>query len=156
MESSRQLAQRFREVTLSGRWIANTNFQDQLRDLNWEIATIKVHSLNTIADLTQHVDYYVTGLIKAFKDETLTISDKFSFGFPMITSQDDWQYLKTKFLADAENFAVLIMQLPDGKLETIFFDEQYGTYRRNINAMIEHCYYHLGQIVLIRKIIDRS
>ncbi|MEM8891667.1 MAG: DUF1572 domain-containing protein, partial [Bacteroidota bacterium] len=34
-----------------------------------------------------------------------------------------------------------------------FVDEKYGTYRRNIDGMIEHCYYHLGQISIIRKMI---
>ena len=39
------------------------------------------------------------------------------------------------------------------KLEDVFFDEKYGTYLRNIEGMIEHCYYHLGQVSLIRKMI---
>jgi hypothetical protein len=34
-----------------------------------------------------------------------------------------------------------------------FVNEKYGSLQRNIDAMIEHSYYHLGQIVLIRKII---
>jgi hypothetical protein len=32
-------------------------------------------------------------------------------------------------------------------------DEQYGTWQRNLEAVIEHSYYHLGQIILIRKMI---
>ena len=44
----------------------------------------------------------------------------------------------------------MIEQLPEEKLYLSFVDEQYGTYQLNINAMIEHAYYHLGQIVLIK------
>ena len=43
--------------------------------------------------------------------------------------------------------------MPDTKLEEPFVDEKYGTYLRNIEAVIEHSYYHLGQISLIRKLI---
>ena len=37
-----------------------------------------------------------------------------------------------------------------------FVDEKYGTFQRNIEAMIEHSYYHLGQIVLIKKMLLQS
>jgi len=39
------------------------------------------------------------------------------------------------------------------ELDAIFVLEKYGTYRRNIEGMIEHAYYHLGQISLIKKMI---
>jgi hypothetical protein len=58
-----------------------------------------------------------------------------------------------KFWADAENFEILIEQLPESKLGETFFDEKYGTYYRNLHGIIEHTHYHLGQIVLIKKII---
>ena len=35
-----------------------------------------------------------------------------------------------------------------------FVDEKYGTYLRNIDGMIEHAYYHLGQVVLIKKLLE--
>lgn len=35
MNQSLQIANRFREVILNGTWIANTNFKDQLVDLDW-------------------------------------------------------------------------------------------------------------------------
>ena len=35
-----------------------------------------------------------------------------------------------------------------------FIDAKYGTFLRNIEGVIEHSYYHLGQISLIRKLIS--
>jgi hypothetical protein len=43
--------------------------------------------------------------------------------------------------------------MPNDKLDSVFVYEKYGSYRRNIDAIIEHAYYHLGQIVLIKKMI---
>jgi hypothetical protein len=156
MEQNQQLADRFEEVLLSGTWIANTNYKDQLINLNWETATAKVDSLNTIAVLAQHIHYYISGINIVFKGGTLDIKDKFSFDFPAIDSQDKWEDFLSRFWIDAAEFISLVKQLPLEKLDHFFTDEKYGTYLRNIDGMIEHSYYHLGQIVLLKKILSAA
>ncbi|MGN6493080.1 MAG: DUF1572 domain-containing protein [Agriterribacter sp.] len=153
MESGAQLSHRFTEVILNGRWIANTNFKDQLSTLDWTLAVTGIHSLNTIELLTRHIHYYIAGVIKVFEGGPLDIKDKHSFAFTPVQSQKEWDDVKLRLWADAEKFASLVEQMPEEKLSSVFVDEKYGTYRRNIEAMIEHCYYHLGQIVLLKKIV---
>lgn len=152
MENTHQLAGRFREVLLNGRWIANTNFSDQLSQVDWQQATKKTGSLNTIAALTYHINYYIAGLVHFFETGKLEIHDKYSFDMPPIASVADWESLRNTLLENAEKFAACVEQMPDTRLDQVFVDEKYGTYRRNIEAMIEHCYYHLGQVSLIRKL----
>lgn len=154
MSSTSQLAKRFREVILDGLWIANTNFKDQLSDVNWKQATTKIGSLNTIAMLTFHIDYYIAGLINVFEGGDLEIRDQFSFDLPTIENEEQWESLKNKFWKDAERFADLLEKMPDSKMNEDFVDEKYGTYLRNIDGMIEHAYYHLGQVVLIKKLLN--
>lgn len=154
MNSVSQLAKRFREVLLDGLWIANTNFKDQLSDVTWDQANAKVGSLNTIAMLTFHVDYYIAGIVNVFKGGELEIKDKYSFDLPAIESQEQWEELLNKLWTDSERFAVLLEQMPDSQLNEVFVDEKYGTYLRNIDGMIEHSYYHLGQITLIKKLLN--
>ena len=151
MKKTEQLASRLREVILSGTWVANTNFKDQLEHLDWEIATRKAGSLNTISLLAQHVHYYINGVSIVFKGEGLEIRDKYSFDFPPIESQEQWEAFLTKFWDDTEKLAQSIEQIPVEQLTENFVDEKYGTYERNIEGIIEHCYYHLGQIVLLKK-----
>lgn len=151
MKSTTEIANRFREVILNGTWIANTNFKDQLENLDWKIAVNPIQDLNTIAALAQHIHYYINGINQVFKGGTLDIKDKFSFNFPPIHSQEQWNNFLTKFWNDAETFASFVEQMPDENLDAVFVDAKYGTYKRNIEAMIEHSYYHLGQIVLIKK-----
>lgn len=57
------------------------------------------------------------------------------------------------FLSNAEQFAVLVEQMTESQFDEPFADEKYGNYLRNIEGVIEHSYYHLGQISLIRKMI---
>lgn len=147
------LAKRFREVILSGTWIANTNFRHQLEGLDWQIAIAKQGSLNSIALLTQHIHYYIKGVKNVLEGGSLDIKDKYSFDFPPVESQDAWNAILSKFFSDAESFASLVENLPEEKLDAPFVDEKYGTYLRNIDGMIEHSYYHLGQVVLIKKML---
>jgi uncharacterized damage-inducible protein DinB len=153
MKSTYELAKRFREVILNGTWVANTNYKHQLTDLNWEVATAKFDTLNTIAVLAQHIHYYINGVKNVFEGGSLDIKDKYSFDFKPIQSQAEWESFLSKFWNDAEAFASLIEQMAEEKLKEVFVDEKYGTYQRNIDGMIEHSYYHLGQIVLLKKIV---
>ncbi|BFM44120.1 hypothetical protein CFS9_27610 [Flavobacterium sp. CFS9] len=153
MENTLEIANRFRETILNGTWIANTNYKDQLQNLDWKIAVTPVKNLNTISLLAQHVHYYISGINNVFKGGSLDIKDKFSFDFPPIQSQVEWQAFLIKFWDSAEEFASFVEEMPNEKLDQVFFDEKYGTCKRNIEAMIEHSYYHLGQIVLIKKLL---
>lgn len=153
METSTQLAKRFKEVILDGHWIANTNFKELLVDLNWQQATQQIGTLNTIAVLTFHVNYYIGGLVNVFKGGGLDIRDKYSFNLPPIQSAKDWDKLRNELWSNAEAFAEHVALMAEAKLDSPFVDEKYGTYRRNIEAMIEHAYYHLGQVAMLRKLI---
>lgn len=156
MKSTKEIAKRFREVILNGTWIANTNFRHQLTDMRWEIATAKTGSFNTIAALAQHIHYYISGMRQVFKGGPLDIHDKYSFDFPPIQSQEEWEAVLARFWNDAEEFATLIEQMTEERLQEVFVDARYGTYQRNIDAMIEHSYYHLGQVVLLKKMLTKD
>jgi uncharacterized damage-inducible protein DinB len=153
MKLTTEIANRFREILLNGDWVVVTNYKDQLSDLTWKQATTKIGTLNTIADLTFHINYYIAGILNVFEGGSLDIRDKYSFDFPPIQSQEDWEKLLDKMWKDAEKFADLVELMPDKKLEEVFVDKKYGSFQRNIDAMIEHSYYHLGQITLIKKML---
>jgi uncharacterized damage-inducible protein DinB len=146
------IAKHFRDVHFGGNW-TTSNLKQHLSDITWEQATTKVHSFNTIATLVYHTNYYVDVVLKVLNGEPLNAKDKYSFEVPPIGSADDWEKLLTKSWADAEKFAALVEQLPESKLFETFVDEKYGTYYRNLHGIIEHTHYHLGQIVLIKKIL---
>lgn len=151
MKRTKQIADRFREVILNGKWIANTNYKDQLSGLTWKQATLKIGSLNTIAALTFHINYYIAGILNVFEGGSLEIRDKYSFDLTPIESQENWEELLTTMWTNAEKFANIVEHMSDNKLDKVFVDHKYGSYQKNINAMIEHSYYHLGQITLIKK-----
>lgn len=147
------LADRLREVYLHGRWIANTNYKEQIESITWKEAIYKIENLNTIASLTYHINYYLKGILNGFKSGKLEIHDKFSYDLSPIQSENDWRLLVNEFLDNAQEFANTIENMEEGMLDKLFFDEKFGSYLRNIEGVLEHSYYHLGQIVLIKKLI---
>ncbi len=156
MENTAQLASRIREVMLHGQWVAQTNFAQATSDLSWQQAVQKIGSLNTIAALTFHVNYYLAGVLHFFETGNLEIRDKFSFDMPSITDQDGWEKLREELLNTSERFAQHLEGMPQEKLDEIFVDEKYGDYQRNIEAIMEHAYYHLGQVTILRKLIGEG
>ena len=152
MNLSAHLAKHLRDVHFGDNW-TSVNLKNTLTDVTWQQAITKVHSFNTIVALVYHTNYFVVVVSNVLQGEPLTGSDKYSFDHPSIESRQDWEKFLDKIWADAENFANLIEQLPEHKLWEDFSDGKYGNFYRNIQGLIEHTHYHLGQIVVIKKIL---
>ncbi|RYG52633.1 MAG: DUF1572 domain-containing protein [Chitinophagaceae bacterium] len=152
MSIAQQIAKQLREVHFGGNWTA-VNLKETLKDVTYQQATAKIYDLNTIAVLTFHINYYVGAVLKVLRGEPLTASDKLSFDVANISSEEEWQNLVRRVMDEAEVFADEIEKLDDSKLSQNLADPKYGNYFRNLTGIIEHSHYHLGQIVLIRKII---
>ncbi len=153
MQLSVQIAKHLRDIHFGGNWTVS-NLKGTLSDVTWQQAVTKVYSFNTIATLVYHTNYFVSAVTRVLQGGPLDAHDKFSFDHPPIQCQADWEAMLHKTWADAETFASLIEQLSPDKLGENFEDEKYGSYYRNLHGIIEHTHYHLGQIVLIKKIIQ--
>jgi hypothetical protein len=155
MNLSAQIAKHFREVHFGGNW-TSSSLKANLADVTWQQATTQIYSFNTIATLVYHTNYYVSAVLKVLQGQPLEAKDEYSFNQPPVQSQQDWEKLLDKTWADAENFAKLLEQLPESKLSEDFTDKKYGNYYRNMHGIIEHLHYHLGQIVILKKIIQKA
>lgn len=151
MNIAAQIAKHLREIYFGGNW-TSVNLKDSLADVGWQQATTKVHSFHTIAALVYHTGYYIAAVSKVLDGAALDAKDEYSFSHPDINSETDWQHLLDKTWTDANRFADQIAQIPDSKLDEDFTDPKYGSYYRNLQGIIEHTHYHLGQIVLIKKL----
>lgn len=147
-----QLAKHLRDVYSGGNWTC-VNMKDTLSGVSWHQAVTKVHSFNTIATLVNHIHYYVAAQLNVLQGNPLDAKDELSFTHPSINNAADWEQMLDKVFTDAEALAALIEQLPEEMIGQYFTDEKYGTYYRNLQGMMEHTHYHLGQITLIKKLV---
>lgn len=153
MTTTQLIAKHLRDVYFGVNWTWS-NYKDVLADVTWQQATTQVHGLNTIATLVFHTHYFVgVAAIPVLQGGPLNAKDKYSWNHPPIESEEDWQKMLDQMFTDAETLAGLIEQLPDDILDKTFVEEKYGNYFRNLNGIIEHCHYHLGQIAIIKKIV---
>lgn len=153
MTRNNDFAKRIREVFADGTWVANTNYAHQLHGVTRHDALRSVNGLNSIAALTFHINYYLNGLLEAFATGELRIHDRYSFDMPPLTSDADWDARIAELLLHAKEFAQAVEAMDDDAFDQAFIKPEYGTLGRNIEAVIEHSYYHLGQIALIRKLL---
>ena len=152
MSKSQELASRLEEVLLNGKWIAHTNIWEQLNKIDWKQANRKIGDHNTIAELTFHINYYIGGILNVFKGGDLEIRDKHSFDMSAIADEKDWLELMNSFKANSHVLIEKISSFPEEQWGEPFVKEEYGSYARNIEGLIEHSYYHFGQISLLIKL----
>ncbi len=154
MSLTQQMAKHLRDVHFGGNWTCS-NLKQNLSDVTWQEATTKVQSFNTIATLTYHIHYFVHAALNVLKGGPLDAHDKFSFDHPPISNSQDWENFQSRVWEDAESFANLVEQLPEEKLWEDFTDKKYGNYYRNIQGIIEHAHYHLGQIAILKRLVQQ-
>lgn len=152
MQYSKQIAKHLNEVYNGGNWTW-VNLHDTLKDVTWQQATTKVQDMNTIAVLTYHMSYYVAAILNVLRGNPLDSKDELSFNHPPINSEADWQAMCNAIRDNWQALVAAIEQLPDEKLEEYFTQEKYGIYYRNLHGLIEHTHYHMGQIVIIKKLL---
>lgn len=152
MSISTQIAKHLHDLHFGGNWTVS-DLKSNLQGLNWEQATQQVGSLNSIAALVYHINYYVVAISRVMEGRPIDAKDELSYQHPPVNDEADWEALKAASFSDAEKLVALIREFPDERLSEIFVHEKYGTWYRNLHGVTEHAHYHLGQIAVIKKLI---
>lgn len=151
MDTAKEIARHIREIHTGKNWTWSF-MKEVLQDVNYEEANAKPIEGNTIAMLVFHMNFYLNIVHQRIKGQGFRFMHEDSFALPPITSEEQWRQLLNKTYEDAEAFAQSVEQLTDTDLEKDLGGE-YGSLYKNIHGVVEHNHYHLGQIVLLKKII---
>ncbi|WP_435577945.1 DinB family protein [Gilvibacter sp.] len=149
---AKNLANQIRQVHTGGNWTA-VNIKDTLADVDLALALKKKDGYNTIATLVFHINYFYEVVIPVMKGGPLNGKDALSFDHPPLNTEAEWQAMIQNSLQQGETLAALMEEFPDEKLGSDFVDPKYGTYYRNFSGLVEHTHYHLGQIVMLKKML---
>ena len=152
--TTKQIAKQLKEFYYGKNWTWSY-LAEALEGVDWKMAVTKIESFNTIAVLVYHLNYYLGQQIKVFKGGPLEGSDKLSFELPSISSEEDWQNLQKQVYKQADEWVSLVEKLDDSILPKVFVDKKYGSYYRNLLGAVEHSHYHLGQIVIFKKLLKK-
>jgi len=106
---------------------------------------------NSIAMLVHHIGFYNNVVIERIKGNNPGINDANGFDIT-ITNEDEWQKLKATSLDSLKKLATIVAALPDEKLWELTLAGTDSFYKA-LHGITEHAHYHLGQIVLIKKLV---
>ncbi|PSK91579.1 DinB family protein [Taibaiella chishuiensis] len=134
-------------------WIFHT-----LEDLDWkEAIQPTAGSPNTIASLLHHITFYNKVIQQRLQGTDPVIGEANGFDLPPVHNAEDWIWMKTLNLQSATDLAEMIRQLPDTVLhQSIGNVPGASSYYKQLHGVIEHAYYHLGQIVILKNLIRKQ
>lgn len=148
-----ELARHIREIHFGDNW-TDSVLQTVLKDVTWQQAVATpIPNANSIAILIFHTNFYLNYVHKRMKGETYHFEHEDSFKTTPIQSEADWQALLQKTWDDAEAFAQTVEKLPVNANFYKILPSYHNSFYKNIQGVVEHNHYHLGQIVLLKKLL---
>ncbi|UPK71714.1 DinB family protein [Chitinophaga filiformis] len=139
--------------TLEGENWTDVNIMDSLKDVTVQEATLRTKaSPNTIASLVNHLIYWNGVMMQRINGIRVNIPDSNGYDVPDLAGEDDWADLKRKLVASTHELADAIKKVDEKRLQEPIVAGHSSTYK-NLQGTVEHLHYHLGQIVILKKLI---
>ena len=132
------------EVSIAGA-ISNISFQ-QARQLT-------AASPNTIASILHHLSYWNEIMRQRMQNNNPEITADNGFYIEALKNEDDWQALKQEAHQSFIQLADAVLHFPDELLDTTYTTGK-STYYKNLQGIAEHAHYHLGQMVIIKNLLQ--
>jgi uncharacterized damage-inducible protein DinB len=152
MKPSEFIAQHILEVFEGGNW-TDVNFKDTLKDINHkEATTVTKASYNTIGALVYHTSFYNEIVLKRLQGINPAINDRNGFDLPLIKNENDWNELKQRCFLSAYVLSEAVKKFPEEDLSQPTITN-HSTHYKTLHGVAEHAHYHLGQIVILKKLI---
>lgn len=154
MQLTHLLAQHLKDVYEGNNW-TDVNIDTTLEDIDWKKAQQQTEaSPNTIASLLHHLLYWNGIILKRKNGETPVIPEENGYDVPFLNNEEEWAALKEKTHQSFLELADAIKDFPEDKLLENYAPAIPSTYYRNFQGIVEHAHYHLGQIIILKKLIQ--
>lgn len=144
------VAQHVAEV-VHGNW-TDIHLDEAIADVTYQEAiNVPAGLVNSIAMLVNHLEFYNFVITERLMGTEPVIDDANRFAIS-IKNEEDWQLLKQRTLDSFKRLADRISQLPAEKLQALTPSGN-NTFYKTLHGLSEHAHYHLGQIVLLKKLV---
>ena len=131
------------EVSVSG-VLSGISFQ--------QANTVTAASKNTIAGLAHHLLYWNNVIMQRMQGEDPSIPDSNGFDVGELTSEEEWQKLVAKLHQSFIDLSNTMRNFPEDRLKD-FTKIGKSTIENNLYGIIEHAYYHLGQMMILKNLL---
>lgn len=143
------IAQHFHEVNYGNNW-TDVSVKDTVDRISFREATRQTGNVNTIALLLYHMDFYNMVVYDRLVDAKRAFEHEDSLRVEVM-DEKAWENLKTTYFEHVDLIHKAILAFPESRLfETTTTNTPY----KNLHGLVEHIHYHLGQISLLRKLVQ--
>ncbi len=153
MKITHLIAQNILQVYEGNNW-THVCIAETIKNMSVEQAmTVTSGSPNSIASLTHHLKYWNEIVMKRMDGDAPEVSAANGFDIDMLRNEDEWKRL---IIATHESFMQISDALTNFPVENLFDITNNGksTYYKNMQGIAEHAHYHLGQIIIIKKLSE--
>jgi len=128
---------------------------DVISDITYEEAiALPAGATNSIAMLVNHLGFYNNIVMERLLGTDPVIDDTNGFNIS-VNSNEDWQRLKASVINSFKALADYVKALPDEKIFSLT-PNGHSTFYKTLHGISEHAHYHLGQIVLLKKMVRHN
>ncbi len=155
MNITELIAQHITDVHNGSNW-TDVNVKDTLQDVSFtEANTVTKASPNSIAMLLYHISFYNEVMLQRLLNLPAPVSQTNGFDAPHLNNEEDWKLLQEKNIQSAQKLADAVKSFPEEKL---YQEYQPGksSYYKNLHGIAEHAHYHLGQMMILKKLIKQE
>ncbi len=155
MQLTTLIAQHIIDVHLGNNW-TEVDITTTLQDVTLEEATTRTHaSPNTIASLLHHITFWNRVMVQRAQGIQVQIDDTNGYDHPLLLTEEDWLDLKKDNIQSAHELATALTQFDETKLFEPILPGCPTAYK-SLQGSVEHVHYHLGQIVILKKLIRNT
>lgn len=155
MKMTSLIANHITDVYEGGNW-TEVSLADVLKDTKLsEAVTLTEASPNTIASLLHHLTFWNRLMIKRMQGVDVFVDEKNGYNLPALQTEEDWKQLQTDGYLSAHELAAAIAGFDESKLFELLVQNGSSAYK-NFQGTVEHTHYHLGQMVILKKLIKAT
>lgn len=152
MKITELIAQHILDVHQGNNW-TEVDITGTLKDVTWQqAATLTQASPNTIATLLHHLSYWNRVMVQRVNGIKVEVPESNGYEMPPLQTVCDWEKLKEDNLQSAHELAEAIRDFNETKLEQPILPGSSSSYK-NLQGSVEHIHYHLGQMVILKKLV---
>jgi len=152
MLESKRISNLYQSIYNGQPWL-DVTLVETLEDISAEQAYRKINpNLNTIWEIVNHLIQWRRNILKRVQGETIITPDHNYFVPVIDPSEVAWAQSLQNLAKTQEQWNAFLADFDDAHFEKIYTNNNH-TYYEHIHGIIQHDVYHLGQIVLLKKLL---
>lgn len=149
MKETERISELFEKIYHGDSWIGET-LMGTLETISAETAAKKTNPWNSIWEITNHIISWRENVLQRVQGSIKNAPPDNYFTAVKYQSEQAWQNTLQNLKNSQENWIGFLKKMNEADLEKIYPDNN-ASYYHNIQGIVQHDAYHLGQIILLAK-----